>query len=713
MDIGKLIDILSILTNLVGLAICLFFYFEHAIKPVACAVCFLAGSLLSNYYWGVYELIMGSEPDVTSVFAHLGWNIAFPALTVMVYHLWRTYKKKWFRLTSLLPVPLNAIQLAIYIQYGGVFNNIWQVAWTTCAACYALDIMCMPRREKDTPPRAAQAALLFITAEYGAWTASCFTLPGGDSLYNILNILCGAGYLFIPLSLAKELGTGKGARMVSWTAKAFRPAYACVVGLCCIGGVIAAAWMRNRLMPAGEQDGSYEVIAAMLFMVSLVIALFTVASVFVADSVHKAAEKERLEAEKTKAEQSDAAKSEFLAGMSHEIRTPMNAVLGMNEMILRDSSQAIKNPPLTTAGTSALFSEINEYAQTVDNASRMLLAIINDILDFSKIEAGEMKLTEGTYSPSAVLRDISTMFTPKAQAKGLKLTISEKELPPDLFGDEVRIRQIITNLLNNAIKYTEKGEVTLSVATTPVHDIPESVMFEIVVTDTGIGIKKEEIGNLFRKFERADTARNNTIEGTGLGLAITKSLAEMMGGTIEVESQYGEGSTFTARILQKILPDAGTERVKPQVQKNQPQNTELFHAENARILVADDTNMNLLVAKGLLKPTLITIDTAADGEEAIHLAKENSYDLILMDQQMPGMDGEEAMHHIKEDPGSPNAATPIICMTADAVAGAEDVYIAAGFDGYISKPVKGQDLQVKVMEHLPAEKIVFIKEQIV
>jgi signal transduction histidine kinase/ActR/RegA family two-component response regulator len=397
-----------------------------------------------------------------------------------------------------------------------------------------------------------------------------------------------------------------------------------------------------------------------------------------------------LEKEKKRADEANDSKSAFLADMSHEIRTPINAVIGMNEMILRECTDR----------------NIIGYAKNIDSSGKTLLSIINDVLDISKIEAGRMELEPGEYSFGTLIHDTVNMILPKAEGKGLIFEWSADESMPDrLYGDEKRIRQILVNLLNNAVKYTEKGYVKLEIS----YELAgRDIELSIDVSDTGIGIKEEDMGRLFNKFDRLDKERNKSIEGTGLGLPIVISLLKLMNGTIDVDSIYGEGTTFRITIPQKAVGEETVAEFRKRTEENRSRGSgyrALFNAPDARLLVVDDTAVNLVVVKGLLKTTGIGIDTASSGKEALKKCEETAYDLILMDIRMPLMSGTECMHLIKQQENGLNQKTPVICLTADAIAGAREHYLEEGFDSYITKPFKSSDFEAALAQFLPASKV--------
>lgn len=405
------------------------------------------------------------------------------------------------------------------------------------------------------------------------------------------------------------------------------------------------------------------------------------------ESVEKARLASELEKAKNEAENATRAKSRFLARVSHEIRTPINSILGMNEMILRESQE----------------SEIRQYASDVKDASVLLLGLINDILDSSKIESGKMELVPVEYNMSSLLNDVYNMINIKACEKGLKLVFDiDHQIPDGCFGDDKRIKQILINLLNNSVKYTEKGTITLGVT---FRKDGENAVFSYSVKDTGIGIKPEDIGKIYDEFQRIDIDRNKNIEGTGLGMNIVQKLLKLMDSKLIIESEYEKGSEFSFEIVQKIVDDKPVGNFRKKVtdaQEDKASHTG-FTAPDATILVVDDYSMNLKVFKVLMKQTEARILEAESGQACIEILKNHHVDLVFLDHMMPGMDGIETLHKIREEKLC--EGVPIIMLTANAIAGDKEKYIAEGFDGFLSKPIIVDKLNKMVMTHLPADLI--------
>ena len=403
---------------------------------------------------------------------------------------------------------------------------------------------------------------------------------------------------------------------------------------------------------------------------------------------------DRIKNELEVAKASNEAKSAFLSSMSHEIRTPINAVLGFDEMILLEN----KDP------------EIGRYAEDIRSAGKTLLALINDILDFSKIEAGKMEIVPGSYELTSLINDAVSMTMSLANDKNLEFEVKvDPAIPHLLYGDEIRIKQCMTNILSNAVKYTEHGGLTLNVGFEKAEE-PDSIYLKISVKDTGIGIRQEDMGKLFSAFDRLDQVRNKAVKGTGLGLSITKQLLESMGSVLEVESEYEKGSDFHFSLLQKVekWEEIGdlSEAFKKYVPKMEDTlKDDDFYAPKASILVTDDTENNLLVVTRLLKRTGIQIDTADSGASTLNMVKKKRYDLIYLDHMMPEMDGIETLHAMDSLEGNMNTETPVIVLTANAVAGSREMYIREGFTDYMTKPVSYRMLRESLLRYLPADKV--------
>ncbi|MCH5289476.1 MAG: response regulator [Treponema sp.] len=403
---------------------------------------------------------------------------------------------------------------------------------------------------------------------------------------------------------------------------------------------------------------------------------------------------ERLRGDLRVAQEANKAKSAFLSNMSHEIRTPINAVLGFDEMILREATEPA----------------IRDYARDIRNSGKTLLSLINDILDFSKIEAGKMEIIPVQYELSSAVNDLVNMIRKKAEDKHLALTVRvDPAIPHLLFGDEVRVKQCALNILTNAVKYTHEGSVTLNVTHKRTGD--DTIALTVQVIDTGIGIKEADVQKLFTAFERIEEERNRTIEGTGLGMNIVQQLLSMMGSSLVVKSEYGKGSDFSFTVEQKVLDwEPVGDMTRLYHAAAEAAYRESFTAPDARILVADDTPLNLKVVQGLLKQTRIQIDTAESGRALLGLARQNRYDAIFIDHRMPDMDGVETLHALQGLADSKNAGVPCIALTANAISGAREYYLSEGFTDYLSKPIDSAKLEKMLRTYLPADKVRLTQE---
>ena len=430
--------------------------------------------------------------------------------------------------------------------------------------------------------------------------------------------------------------------------------------------------------------GLYYVFPRCLIYITFVAISNTIFDI-VSGSLEKIQLTNELEQAKLQAEQANRAKSDFLAKVSHEVRTPINAVLGMDEMILRESHE----------------DKVKEYARDIKTSANNLLNIINDILDASKIESGKMEIIPVEYEISNILNDLYDMFQIKADENNLQLHFDvDPSIPLGYIGDDVRIRQVLSNLLSNAIKYTKEGTVTFTVKGSK-DGKTEKLYF--CVKDTGIGVKDEDIGKLFSAYERIEGQENHYVEGTGLGLPITVQLLKLMGSELKVTSEYEKGSEFYFEIEQEIvnpelLRDFRERKDQPKEQKNYKEN---YYAPNARVLVVDDNLINRKVFMQLLKETRIQIDEAASGQEGLDLVDEDRYDIIFLDHMMPEMDGIETLKRMRQKKFCQDV--PIVVLTANAVVGAREQYIEQGFDDFLSKPIELQELHRILLEFLPKD----------
>ena len=455
-------------------------------------------------------------------------------------------------------------------------------------------------------------------------------------------------------------------------------------------------WLPELFKTPADRDITQWIIIDYIQVIILVAAILGIAIKYQV-YIYNQQQKKMLEQENqlrtamSLADKSNAAKTDFLVRMSHEIRTPINAVLGMDEMILRESSDE------TILG----------YATNIQSAGQLLLAVINDVLDFSKIESGKLEIFPAEYSIQQMMNDCYNMIIMRAEKKNLLMEIrNDPAMPSRLIGDEIRVRQMITNLLTNAVKYTSAGKITMTLGFQKVSD--DKIILKVSVRDTGMGISPENQQDLFSDFNRLDETNTRNIEGTGLGLSITKRLVDKMEGKIGVESTLGVGSNFWFEIPQQIASAAPTGHFAPnrlvtnEISKDYH---ERFQAPAARILVVDDVKLNIDVLKGLLKSTRVRVDAAYSGIECLGLVQKNSYDLIFMDHVMPEMDGIQTFKYMKKLVDCPNHNVPVIALTANAMAGAKEEYTALGFADYLAKPVQSDKLELLLMEYLPSDLI--------
>lgn len=496
---------------------------------------------------------------------------------------------------------------------------------------------------------------------------TCLQFFAAVDIYQLLPVIHGVmmiGMCIAAVSIFLEYRSGYGKEILTVTIG---------LGILCIFGII-----EILLTYCGTNivSGTYVSIGMLIMM--LFIMIRSAQEVIVNDRKHHQA----LADARTRAD--------FLANMSHEIRTPINTIIGMNEMILREN----KTP------------KILEYANDIESASRMLLALINDILDLSKIDSGKVELQEYNYELTSMLDGLILLIQKRVEKKNLKFNIRvDKYLPRVLMGDEVRVKQIFLNLLTNAVKYTERGEVCFSLSSKRCED--GQFFLVAKVSDTGIGICEEDLEKLFDKFVRLDMKRVRDVEGTGLGLAIVKELVQAMGGKINVDSTYGEGSVFCVELPQKVVMSEPIGNYKPEYKKpdEKTKYEEIFHAEKAKVLVVDDNEMNLKVVFGLLRKTKIQIDLVRSGQECLDAVKENQYNIILLDHMMPQMDGLQTLSKLRDMKDNMSSEAKVIALTANAIIGARERYLSYGFDDYLAKPVESQKLEQMVMKYLPEEMI--------
>lgn len=452
--------------------------------------------------------------------------------------------------------------------------------------------------------------------------------------------------------------------------------------------IVLACYYAAYRYPSMIGQNTLEMVYADSLISLIVVAGLTCSMILFQNAIYRS-ENEIAQKQKKEIEELNRSQNRFFSSMSHEIRTPINTIIGLNEMILRED----------------VSEEVAADAKSIQGAGKMLLTLINDILDMSKIESGRMDIVPVTYDVGAMLSDIVNMIWIRAKDKGLAFHIDvDQAMPAQLFGDEVRIKQILINLLNNAVKYTQEGSVTLSIQCKTVEQGLAQVSYS--VTDTGMGMRKESIPHLFSAFKRVDEEKNRYIEGTGLGLSIVKQLVGLMGGEIAVNSVYTKGSTFVVTLPQEIVSEdeIGELDLEARHATNAREHyKQSFEAPKAHILIVDDNETNLMVEEKLLRGTKVQVETAASGAECLKKTLQNRYDVILMDHLMPEMDGIECLHAIRTQTGGLNQSIPIVILTANAGGENQALYRKEGFDGYLLKPVSGIQLETELLRHLPGE----------
>lgn len=444
------------------------------------------------------------------------------------------------------------------------------------------------------------------------------------------------------------------------------------------------AYTRPELIvPMPSRAASYIDAYFSVFAVGLVAGAILKAHMKVYEEEHKLNIHQKEELEKSRDSQ-----NVFFANMSHEIRTPINAIIGLNEMIVRT------NPS----------SEVLEYTQDIEMASKLLLNQVNDILDLSQMEMDKMTIVSSKYQTKEMIGNLIDLIRVQADKKGLEILIDiDKNLPSVLFGDEKRMKQVLINILDNAVKYTEEGSVSLSVVGEEYVD--DEVLLRIKIADTGIGIRKEDLAGIYDSFNRFDEKKNKRILGSGLGLAITKQLVDMMGGEITVDSIYTKGTIFTVMIRQQIVsaePIGNINFFSKNMERGEIYRP-LFEAPEARVLIVDDNQMNRMVASRLLEATKVQIDVAGSGKECLAMTQNKFYHVILLDYMMPEMNGGETLWAIREQENGMSRDSAVIVLTGNAQSGARQMYQEEGFDGYIEKPIQGRLMEEEILHFIPED----------
>ncbi len=724
-------SVFQLLADLAALVFCLFCFISNRCREWLFGLLFFLCGMLSCYYWTTYLVIMGTWPNAFDLMTYSGWGLAYLFLFLLLRCVQAPEEKRFFHPLMLLPVLVdcalvltalfvpearNEVRLMLSGRIEYFLSNIYLIIICTVIGISSIQSMCWYRRRRAGIPWIALGVFWTDLTSFAMWIATDPSAPT-SVLYYPFSFLSSMSYLVLVWHIRRAVGRERKEAVSAEERKTqniLKGASLGIVLTLSFGGVLLGLWIRNMIAAytaASEPVDIYDIVPIILFVISLILIAFVISIIFIVNFRQRAAENSRLREAQQIAERSNAAKSEFLAAMSHEIRTPINAMLGMNEIVLRESGQARSRLPADGEETRSLFGDIFGYAEIIHTAGENLLSIVNDILDFSRIESGKMEIRNDGYSLRSVLNDVCSLIAFRAKMRELSFRIDvEERLPDGLYGDAVRVRQILMNILNNAVKYTNAGSVTLSVRADADAVFRKNGRMNLIfsVRDTGIGIRPEDMDRIFNRFERVSRGESGNVEGSGLGLAITRNLLDLMGGTIRTESVYGEGSEFTVTIPQGILSEDPIGRFQGSFDENagaEKASRAVFRAPEARVLVVDDTRINQNVVRGLLKETAVRIETADSGEEALSLTRSSPFDLILMDRRMPEMDGRETLRRIRSREEGTHQHTPVICMTADAGVESKKRYLEEGFTDYLSKPIDVRDLLEKLTEYLPQEKI--------
>lgn len=576
----------------------------------------------------------------------------------------RSRQERMFRLL----VTLGLIGLAAGIIFGAVSGeNIYNLLAMTLAFLIIFIIVCFSIRSNRIQLGAVLVGFLII------YFVLPFNFLTGGGIYGGGPVWLMFGVVFVCLVVEKKI------KYVLITSSFF------IFAVCYYIAYFHPELLISHTIYVAYVDS---------FATLVIVTILTCGMILFQNAIYRS-ENETTQKQKKEIEELNKMQNRFFSSMSHEIRTPINTIIGLNEMILRED----------------VSDEVAADARNIQGASKMLLTLINDILDMSKIESGNMDIVPVAYDVGDMLSDIVNMIWVRAREKGLEFHVDvDYGMPSQLYGDEVRIKQILINVLNNAVKYTSEGSVTLSIQCKKQEKGYAQISYS--VTDTGIGIKKENIPFLFSAFKRVDEEKNRYIEGTGLGLSIVKQLVELMNGEIKVNSVYTKGSTFVITLPQKIVgeEEIGELNLEERHALNVRQHCkQSFEAPKASVLIVDDNEANLMVETKLLRDTKVNTDTASGGVECLRKTLDKRYDIILMDHLMPEMDGIECLHEIRKQTGGLNQNTPVVVLTANAGGENQTLYRREGFNGYLLKPVSGIQLEAEILRHLPKELVSMVK----